>query len=102
MAAAVERNQKEQMKSKRPLVARTPAVAVQRIVRPHGKRFMDVTLRIRILLPKKEKYPIINRPWIKVIAKTPDGKIWEGHNFRVLGEILAPHAGQMKPANCFT
>lgn len=32
VAAAVERNQKEQMKNKRSLVARTPAVAVQRIV----------------------------------------------------------------------
>ena len=34
MAAAVERNQKEQMKNKHPLVASAPAVAVQRFVRP--------------------------------------------------------------------
>ena len=34
--ATVERNQKEQMKSKHPLVASAPAVVVQRFVRPHG------------------------------------------------------------------
>jgi hypothetical protein len=49
----VERNQKEQMKSKRPLVARAPAVAVQRLVRCHGHRSTNLVFHFLEICSKR-------------------------------------------------
>jgi hypothetical protein len=43
------------------------------------------------------KYPIINKPWMMMRFHNADGSIdHEGHNFKVLHEIVAPQAQQMK------
>lgn len=54
--------------------------------RRSGKTFMDVTLRVRVLLPKKMKYPMRDKPWMWVTF----GKSVEPHNFTVLSELSSP------------
>jgi hypothetical protein len=68
---------------------------LRRLVRRMGKNHMDVVLQIRILLPEKENYPIINRPWIRMETPTSDGRFRvSAHNYVVLKEISAPHDSQ--------
>jgi hypothetical protein len=42
------------------------ALSPSDLVREIGPGFVDVTIRVRVILPEKQKYPVYNMPYLRV------------------------------------
>lgn len=56
--------------------------------REQGDGFVDVTIRVRILIPEKQHYPLYNMPYLRI--KKFDTRTIECRNVIVLKELSMP------------
>lgn len=64
------------------------AISPADLEREQGDGFVDVTIRVRILIPEKQHYPLYNMPYLRI--KNCDTRTIECRNVLVLKELSMP------------